>query len=58
MGTPVSGVVTEIFVTVGQAVSACDPLFKLDDLNLRADLAIRQMALLKPTSYRGAHSRE
>ncbi len=35
MGTPVSGVVTEVFVTVGQAVTAGDPLFKLDDRNLR-----------------------
>jgi HlyD family secretion protein len=45
MGTPVSGVVTEIFVTVGQAVTAGDPLFKLDDRNLQAELAVRQTAL-------------
>jgi HlyD family secretion protein len=47
MGTPVSGVVTEIFVTVGQAVTAGDPLFKLDDRNLQAELAVRQTALLQ-----------
>jgi len=45
IGTPVSGVVTEIFVTVGRAVTAGDPLFKLDDRNLRAELAVRQTAL-------------
>jgi HlyD family secretion protein len=47
MGTPVSGVVTETFVTVGQAVTAGDPLFKLDDRNLQAELAVRQTALLQ-----------
>jgi HlyD family secretion protein len=45
IGTPFSGVVTEIFVTVGRAVTAGDPLFKLDDRNLRAELAVRQTAL-------------
>jgi HlyD family secretion protein len=45
VGTPVSGVVTDIFITVGQAVTAGDPLFKLDDRNLQADLAVRQTSL-------------
>ena len=45
IGTPVSGVVTDIFVTVGQAATAGDPLFKLDDRNLQAELAVRQTAL-------------
>jgi multidrug efflux pump subunit AcrA (membrane-fusion protein) len=45
IGTPVSGVVTDIFVAVGQAVTAGDPLFKLDDRNLQAELAVRQTAL-------------
>jgi HlyD family secretion protein len=45
VGTPASGVVTEIFVRVGQTVQIGDPLFKLDDRNLRAELAVRQTAL-------------
>jgi len=45
VGTPVSGIVTDIFITVGQAVTAGDPLFKLDDRNLQADLAVRQTSL-------------
>jgi multidrug efflux pump subunit AcrA (membrane-fusion protein) len=45
MGTPVSGVVTDIFVTVGQAVTAGAPLFKLDDRTLQAELTVRQTAL-------------
>jgi HlyD family secretion protein len=45
VGTPVSGVVTEIFVRVGQTVQIGNPLFKLDDRNLRAELAVRQTAL-------------
>jgi HlyD family secretion protein len=45
VGTPVSGVVTDLFVRVGQAVRAGDPLFKLDDRNLKAELAVRQTAL-------------
>src|SRR5918992_611003 len=38
VGTPVSGVVTDIFVRVGQTVQIGSPLFKLDDRNLRAEL--------------------
>jgi HlyD family secretion protein len=45
VGTPVSGVVTDLFVQVGQAVRVGDPLFKLDDRNLKAELAVRQTAL-------------
>jgi multidrug efflux pump subunit AcrA (membrane-fusion protein) len=45
IGTPVSGVVTDLFVQVGQAVQVGDPLFKLDDRNLKAELAVRQTAL-------------
>jgi HlyD family secretion protein len=45
VGTPVSGVVTEIFAQVGQAVTIGDPLFKLDDRNFKAELAVRQTAL-------------
>ena len=42
IGTPLSDVVTEVLVTVGQPVKTGDPLFKLDDRQRRADLAARQ----------------
>ncbi len=45
IGTPLSDVVTEVAVTVGQAVKAGDPLFKLDDRQLQADLVARQADL-------------
>src|SRR5216684_3781463 len=45
IGTPVSDVVTEVPVVVGQVVRAGEPLFKLDDRQLRADLAVRQADL-------------
>jgi len=38
MGTPVNGVVTEIYVRVGDHVEAGDPLFKIDDSDLQAQL--------------------
>jgi multidrug resistance efflux pump len=38
-------VVTEVAVSVGQVVKAGDPLFKLDDRQLRADLLARQADL-------------
>ena len=42
IGTSLSEVVTEVPVVVGQKVKAGDPLFKLDDRQLRADLSTRQ----------------
>jgi HlyD family secretion protein len=45
VGTHVSGLVTEIFVKVGDAVKAGDPLFKLDDRALHAELAQRRASL-------------
>jgi len=45
IGTPLSDVVTEVLVTVGQAVKAGDPLFRLDDRQRKADLASRQANL-------------
>src|SRR5258708_9575026 len=45
IGTPVADVVTEVPVVVGQVVRAGEPLFKLDDRQLRADLAARQADL-------------
>ena len=45
VGTHVFGVVTAIFVTVGDTVTAGDLLFKLDDRALQAELAQRRAAL-------------
>jgi multidrug resistance efflux pump len=45
VGTPVSGVVGKLFVTVGQRVKASDPLFVLDDRKERVALALRESGL-------------
>jgi RND family efflux transporter MFP subunit len=45
IGTSLSEVVTEVPVVVGQKVKAGEPLFKLDDRQLQADLATRQAEL-------------
>jgi HlyD family secretion protein len=45
VGTHVSGVVTEMFVKVGDSVKAGAPLFKLDDRALQAELAQRRASL-------------
>src|SRR5262245_64381971 len=45
IGTPVPGIVTRVFVQVGSAVKAEEPLFKLDDRDLQAELAVRRTAL-------------
>lgn len=45
IGTPLSEVVTEVPVVVGQKVTAGQPLFKLDERQLRADLAARRADL-------------
>jgi multidrug resistance efflux pump len=45
MGTPVPGVVVEVMAQVGQKVKAGDPLFRLDDRQRKAELAIRQASL-------------
>src|SRR5215831_4208618 len=42
IGTSLSEVVTEVPVVVGQKVKAGEPLFKLDDRQLQADLSTRQ----------------
>ena len=42
IGTPLADVVTEVCVVVGQKVKAGEPLFKLDDRQLQADLAVRR----------------
>jgi len=45
IGTPLSDVVTEVLVTVGQKVKTRDPLFRLDDRQRQADLAAREADL-------------
>src|SRR2546421_8723938 len=45
VGTLVPGVVTEIFVKIGDQVKAGSPLFRIDDRDLRAELVVRQAAL-------------
>ena len=45
VGTPVAGVVTDVYVKVGSDVKAGDPLFKIDDRELQAQLQVRQAAL-------------
>ena len=45
IGTFIPGVVSEIYVFVGSKIKAGDPLFKLDDRDLQAQLTVRQSAL-------------
>jgi len=40
VGTPVSGIVTAIHVTIGDRVHAGDPLFQIDDRDLQANLLV------------------
>ncbi len=42
IGTPVPGVVDKVFVVINQQVKAGDPLFHIDDRDLRAELVGRQ----------------
>src|SRR5688572_25054951 len=46
VGTSVPGVVTEVLVKVGDSVKAGAPLFRIDDRELKAQLAVREAALL------------
>lgn len=46
VGTPLAGVVQKVFVTAGQSVRSGEPLFELDTRQLRAELAVRQQAVL------------
>jgi len=47
IGTSLAGIVKTVFVKVGDKVKAGDPLFKLDDREPRADLLIKQAAVIK-----------
>lgn len=44
-GTPVAGVVMAVEVKVGQDVKTGDPLFRIDDRELRAEVEVRRAAL-------------
>jgi multidrug efflux pump subunit AcrA (membrane-fusion protein) len=46
VGTPLAGVVERVFVTAGRTVRSGEPLFELDTRQFRADLAVRQQAVL------------
>jgi HlyD family secretion protein len=45
VGSPVPGIIVEVPVKVGQRVKAGDPLFRLDDRELQAELEVRKAAL-------------
>jgi multidrug resistance efflux pump len=45
VGTHVAGVVQEVLVKVGQEVTRGTPLFRIDERQLRADLALREARL-------------
>jgi multidrug efflux pump subunit AcrA (membrane-fusion protein) len=45
IGSPTPGVVTKVLVKVDQKVKIGEPLFELDDRQLRAELAIRKAAV-------------
>jgi HlyD family secretion protein len=45
MGSPVPGVVVEVMAKVGKKVKAGDPLFRLDDRELKAELNVRKAML-------------
>src|SRR5688572_21787232 len=50
IGTQMPGIVVEVFVQVNQKVRAGDPLFRLDDRELRATLKLRQAKLAQEQS--------
>jgi HlyD family secretion protein len=53
VGSPVPGVVWELYVKVKDRVKKGDPLFKIDDRDLRAELAVREANLASAiASYR------
>jgi multidrug resistance efflux pump len=50
MSVPVAGQVAEVFVVAGQDVSAGAPLFRLDDRERRAELAVRRTRIASSRS--------
>ncbi len=48
IGTPVAGVITDVYVRGGDSVKTGDPLFKLDDRALNAELEVQKaLAMIK-----------
>ena len=45
IGSPVPGVVWEVMVKIGERVKAGDPLFRLDDREVQAQIRVREAAL-------------
>ena len=45
IGTPVAGIVREIYAKVGTDVKKGEPLFRIDDRELQAELAVKKAAL-------------
>lgn len=45
VGTSISGIIAKVYLKAGSSVKSGDPLFTLDDRELRAELAIRQANL-------------
>jgi HlyD family secretion protein len=45
IGTPLAGIIIEVCVKVGQRVNAGEPLFRIDDRDRKAALAVRQAML-------------
>lgn len=60
IGTPVAGVVIDIYVDVGDRVTAGDELFKIDDRDLQADLltAIAKSRLAETIAQKPEHRLE
>lgn len=50
MGSATPGVVVEVFVTVGDEVQPGTPLFRLDDRDLKAELAVKRAAVAQAKS--------
>jgi multidrug resistance efflux pump len=50
IGSPLPGLVAEVFVQVGQKVQAGDELFRLDDRHQQAELRVREAALASAQS--------
>lgn len=51
VGTLVPGVITDVYVRPGDSVRAGDPLFKVDDRNLVAELQVRSVAVKQAKAH-------
>src|SRR5436190_6287875 len=50
VGAPLPGIVVEVLVKVGQRVKTGEPLFRIDDRDHRAELAVRKAMLADATA--------